>query len=241
MDLNNEALNRLPESVREPLRRYAGLIDELCGTTAKALAVFGVVVSGPFDIRHQTVRNVLIVERIDLRVLRRLAEHGAKLGKAGIAAPLTMMPKYIQSSLDTFPLELLEIMQHHRMLFGDDPFDDLSFEEGHIRLQCERELKVVLIGMRQGLLAAAGREKVIGALESDVGEGIVRTLRGMGWLKGTREAQSTEQIVTEVEKHCDRKLTGIRTALDRSAHHGWDEFESLYRDVEALGEIVNGW
>ena len=75
----------------------------------------------------------------------------------------------------------------------------------------------------------------------DVGEGLMRTLRGLLWLKGQKEAKPAGEVLSEVEKIADRKLTGVRTALDRSASHGWNEFEGLYRDVEALGEIVNGW
>lgn len=227
--------------MRKPVEEYARLVKELAGTNAKALTLFGAIAAGSFDASRHTVRSVLTVGRVDLSMLRRLAEHGAKLGKAHIAAPLIMTPEYVKASLDTFPLELIEIMQQHLTLFGDEYFEDLSFEDTHVRLQCERELKAVLMGLRQGLLAAAGREKFVSALEMDVGEGLMRTLRGMLWLKGKKEARPATEVLTEVEKIADRKLTGVRTALDPSAHHGWNEYESLYRDVEALGEIANAW
>ena len=69
------------------------------------------------------------------------------MGKAKIAAPLIMTQDYIQNSLDSFPLEFLEIQQHHLCLFGQDSFAELSFYQPHLRLQCERELKSMLIGM----------------------------------------------------------------------------------------------
>ena len=140
-----------------------------------------------------------------------------------------------------FPLELIEIHQMHVTIFGGDLFANLAFEDAHVRLQCERELKTILIGLRQGLLAAAGREKYVGALEMDVGEGLLRTLRGMLWLKGQKDGKPAVEVLAEIEKIVDRRLDGVRTALDPSAHHGWSEFESLYRDVEAVGEIVNAW
>ncbi len=234
-------LDRIAPAMRKPLEDYARLVKELGGKNAKALTLFGAVVAGSFDAGRHTAKSVLIVDRVDLAVLRRLAERGVQLGKARIAAPLIMTPDYIKASLDTFPLEFVEIKQQHVTVFGDDYFEDLSFKDNHIRLQCERELKVILISLRQGLLAAAGREKFIGALEVDIGEGLMRTLRGLLWLKGQQEGRPAVEVLSEVEKIADRKLTGVRTALDPSAHHGWDEFESLYRDVEALGEIANAW
>lgn len=229
------------EAMREPLRSYAELVEFIVVDRARALTLFGAIVTSGFDAARQTARSVLVMDRVDLAVLRTLAGHGAKLGKAGIAAPLVMTPEYIKSSLDTFPLELIDIQQQHVTVFGEEYFDDLSFEDSHVRLQCERELKVLLIGLRQGLLAAAGREKFIGALEMDVGQGLMRTLRGLLWLKGHKDAKPASEILHEIERVTERKLPGIRTALDTSGRHGWEEFETLYRDVEALGEIANAW
>ena len=231
----------IAEPMRPPIRSLADLVRKLAGNHAKSLTLFGAIAAGSFEATRHTVRSVLIVDAIDLSVLRRLAEHGAKLGKAHVAAPLIQTPKYIADSLDTFPLELIEIHQNHITVFGKDHFEDLSFDDGHVRLQCERELKVLLIGLRQGLLAAAGREKVLAELEVNMAENLLRTLRGMLWLKGRREAQPATEVLVEIENLVQRKLPGVRAAVDREAAHDWSQFESLYRDVEALGETVNAW
>ena len=229
------------ESMREPLERFAGLVRELGGENAQALTLFGSIVAGSFDPQRHTARSVFVLEHVDLSLLRRLAEYGIKLGKTRIAAPLIMTPDYIKSSLDTFPLELIDIEQNHYTVFGEDYFTDLSFDDGHVRLQCEREFKTILIGLRQGLLAAAGRERFVGALEQDVGEGLVRTLRGLLWLKGQKDTRSAGEVIAKVEKLTERSLPGIRNSLDPTARHGWDEFEMLYHDVEALGELADAW
>lgn len=232
-------LDRVVASMRGPIEQYRTLVQELGRADVLTMTLFGMVTGASFDPARHTARNVLVLNQIDLRMLRRLAEHGTTFGKSHIAAPLIMTPAYIKTSLDTFPLELLEIQQNHLTILGEDRFDDLTFEASHIRLQCERELKTILIGLRQGLLAAAGREKFIGALEMDVGEGLIRTMRGLLWLKGQREAKPAAGVVGEIEKMTERKLAGVRAALDPGASHGWHEFENLYRDVEALGEVAD--
>ncbi len=235
------ALERVPEVLREPIDQYAALLREIAGDKAKALTIFGAAAAGSFDPSLHTVRNVLVLEKVDLDVLRRLAEHGPKLGKARISAPLIMTPDYIQASLDTFPLELIEVQQNHLTLFGDDYFANLAFEESHVRLQCERELKAILIGLRQGLLAAAGRDKVLAELETNVADSLARTLRGLLWLKGQRDAKPAIQVLTAVEQITSRVLPGVRAALDATGVHGWQQFEDLYHDVETLGEVADAW
>jgi hypothetical protein len=199
------------------------------------------VVAGYFDPQRHTVRNVLVLKRVDLDMLQALSRHGAKLGKNHIAAPLVMTASYIRDSLDAFPLEFLEVQQQHVTLFGPDAFADLAFEEGDVRLQCERELKVILIGLRQGLLASMGNERALGELEVDAAAGLLRTLRGMLWLKGQREAKPAGEVVAAVETLTGRRLDGLRTALDPTAERGWPVFELLYRDVAELGALVDGW
>ncbi len=235
------SMDRIDESMREPVGHLIDVVTEATGGGAKSLALFGAIAAGSFDRSRHTARSVLVVERVDLTALQRLAQHGLKLGKSRIAAPLIMTPAYIKSSLDTFPLEMIEIHQNHITVLGEEYFDKLTFDEAHIRLQCERELKTILIGLRQGLLAATGSEKLLGALAQDVGEGLMRTLRGLLWLKGQRDAKPAATVITEVEKIAERELPGIRTALDGNAAHGWPEFERLYRDVEAIGEVADAW
>jgi len=228
-------------TMRDSVKQYMDLVQQLAGENALALTVYGAIAESSFDIKRHTVRNVLMLDHVDLNLLRSLAEKGLKLGKSRISAPLIMTPDYIQASLDVFPLELIDIHQRHITIFGNDYFADLSFDAEHIRLQCERELKSILIGMRQGLLAAAGRQKIIGVIEVEVAERLVRTLRGMLWLKGYKESMSSDQVTEEISKIIDRPLLSLRQALNVTAQHDWMSFELLYQDVQHLGEVVNAW
>ncbi len=241
MSTEFKGLDRIIEPMRQPIQRYAEQVRALAGDNALALTLFGAIAAGSFDMHRHTVRNVLVLGSVDLEMLRRLAKEGAKIGKARISAPVIMTPTYIEASLDSFPLELIEIHQCHITLFGHDHFETLSFTDAHVRIQCERELKTILIGMRQGLLAAAGREKLIATVETDVAETLIRTFRGLLWLKGQKDARPAVQVISDVENIIGRQLAGLRAALSVSEPHGWDLFRTLYEDVEAVGKIVDAW
>lgn len=232
-------LDPVSTMMREPIQRFTDVVRDLNSGDDASLSLYGSIVTPVFDPKRHTAHSVLVIPAVDLSMLRKLSQHGLQFGKNSIAAPLIMTPEYIQASLDTFPLELIEIKQFHHTLFGKDHFNDLSFDNAHIRLQCERELKTTLIGLRQGLLAAAGREKFISALESNVGEGILRTLRGLLWLKDQQKKTAAAIVLGEIEKLLDKKLTGLQNALDVNGHRGWDEFDALYKDVEALQEFAD--
>ncbi len=233
-------VEQVTHPLRQAVREFADLIWRVTDGRALGLTLFGGVVRGPFDPARQPLRSVLVLDEVDLSALRRLAEEGLRLGRSNFAAPLIMTPSYIQASLDTFPLELIEIQQAHITIMGRHFFQDLTFDPQHVRLQCERELKVLLIAMRQGLLAAAGREDLLAILGADAGEGLLRTLRGALWARGQRGHQPAAQVIAEVESWVGLPLDGVRQTLDGSGSDPWQQFQQLYREIAHLGKIVDG-
>ena len=234
-------LDAVDAAMREPIRRYAERVRQHAGAKALSLTLYGSIARGAFDPLRQTATSVLVLAEIDLAALRNLAVEGHKFGKSAIAAPLVMTPAFIKASLDSFPLELLEIHQRHWVLFGEDHFDKLQFAEDDVRLQCERELKAIAIGIRQGLVAAGGRENSLSGVAEQAASGLERTLRGLVWLKGSKEPQAWPALVAEAERLVGRTLMGVRRTAHPPLPFHWHDLEQLYQDVEALGRFADAW
>lgn len=225
--------------MRPAMRDYAGLIQNLAGDNLAGLTAYGPVLDPAFDTTRMAAASVMVLKEVDLQLLRSLAAEGSKLGAKNISAPVVMTPDYITGSADTFPLELLEIQQRYTTLIGEDYFAGLTFEPEHMRLQCEREFKRILIRLRQGLLAAAGREQEIEALELDIGQHLLRAARGLLWLKGEMQLLQRDAVVEACERLAGSALNGLRGALDLYGQHGMREFDALYNDVEQLAKVAD--
>ncbi|MCO6437090.1 MAG: hypothetical protein J5J06_08380 [Phycisphaerae bacterium] len=221
------------------IARLAEFVQAVFADVVEALVLFGPAVSSEFHPGIDRARTVLVLRNVELAGLRRLATEIPGLTNQGVAAPLIMTPAYIDESRDTFPLEFLEVQQRHVIVLGRDPFSNLTFLDADIRTQCEREVKILMIGLRQGLLASGGADDDLVDLDHDVASGLVRTLRGVLWLKGTRDALSTKDILTHVEGVVGRKLDGLRKSLQPEARERWDEFVRLYDDVAAVGRFID--
>jgi hypothetical protein len=234
-------LKSIPAELREPLRQFAVRIKQLCGDNALAWALHGPIVAGAFDKERHTVRSVLVLKTIDLEQLRALANESDDHRDARLAVPLVMTPEFLAASQDTFPLELIEIQQQYHVVFGEDHFAALKFDDQHVRMQCERELKVLSIGLRQGLLASGGKQRYLKGFQQDWADGLLRTLRGMLWLKGQKEGLPSDRVLEQVEQRIGRSLDGVRRGLRADSSTGWDGFKSLAVDFEVLGTAVNDW
>jgi len=72
--------------------------------------------------------------------------------------PLFMTHDEIKRSTDLFTIELLDMQQHHRVLFGEDVVRGLSIPANLHRLQVEYELREKLGLLRQHLLLASDND-----------------------------------------------------------------------------------
>ena len=75
------------------------------------------------------------------------------------AAFIFMAIGYISSSVDSFPVEFLNMKLNHILIFGEDVLRDLRFEPRYLRLQLERELKGKIFHLQHGFLEKEGKEK----------------------------------------------------------------------------------
>jgi hypothetical protein len=72
--------------------------------------------------------------------------------------PLFMTHDEIRRSTDVFTIELLDMQQHHRVLFGEDVVRGLSIPANLHSVQVEYELREKLALLRQHLLLASGND-----------------------------------------------------------------------------------
>jgi hypothetical protein len=234
-------LDLVPAVVRDSVREYAERVVAYGAEHVLGLTIYGAAAGPAFDGSVHMVHSLLMLDSLGLEILRRLSGDGTHFGRRRITAPVVMTPEFLTASHDAFPLELIEIQQQRLVLLGEDYLAGVSFDAAHVRLQCERELKSLSIGMRQAVVVDGTKESSIHKAALPALFGLVRVLRGMLWLKERREAWPAAKILAEIETLAGRHLPGIRQAFDFPSSVSWLTFERLYTDVEVLGQLVDGW
>lgn len=237
--MTTSASDKLHADLREPMEEFLPRLARVFGEQLDSVTLYGATVTDRIDLGRQSIRSAIIVKRIDLDQLRELAAEGTQLGRWSIAAPLILTPHMLDTSRDTFPLELLEVQVEHLTVLGTDPFEALAFDASNVRLQCERELRVLQIGLHQGLLASRGSTRRLGAVSLELSLNLLRILRGLLWLNGYDQPCSDFELLAKVEQLLDRKLPGLHASLDDSDSAGWIKFQQLYADVQALGQFAD--
>lgn len=68
--------------------------------------------------------------------------------RRGNPPPLFFGVDHFERSLDVFPIEFLDMMDKHKVLFGKNPFEGTVVDKTNLRHQCESELKGKLLHLR---------------------------------------------------------------------------------------------
>ncbi len=230
---------RVPPEYQEGFELLCRTLFELAGENLLGVTAFGFWLVGD-ALPDDAATSVMVLERVDLELIDRLAEHGQTLGAKRLRAPLVMTPAYIDESCDVFPLELLEIQQTRRVVCGEDFFAGCGFEPADVRLQAERELKSELIQLRQGLLAAAGRRRLLDDLARAAAARMLRILRGLLYLAGVeRVSERAAGLVVQAARTLEIKLPMLHDVVCGLDDLGFEGFGRFYGEVEALATHAN--
>jgi len=72
--------------------------------------------------------------------------------------PLFFLTEELHRSTDVFAIESLDLKRAHRVLFGKDPIADLQVPMNLHRIEVERDLRLLLLRLRQHVLLAGKNE-----------------------------------------------------------------------------------
>ncbi len=134
-------------------------LKEAAGKNLESVVLYGSAASGTY--RHGTSDlNVLCtLVTIDVHELQLLAPvvHWWT-GEEKEPPPLFFLTEELQRSTDVFAIESLDMKRSHRVLFGKDPVADLHIPMNLHRVQVERDLRLLLLRLRQHVLLAGKNE-----------------------------------------------------------------------------------
>lgn len=237
--LNHAAVERFKPFQDEILKSHKDNIH--------SITITGSALTDDFDPEKSDVNSVLVLNKINLRFFEVLAPLGKTYGKKGISAPLIMTPEYIMRSLDVFPIEFLNIKLLHETIFGEDLFQNLLIDRPDLRLQCERELKVRLIGLRQGYISSVGDAKILTDLFINTIAGYIPLFRGIILIFGKEPPLKNEDVLAVLEEVSGVNTQVFRTVLKQKRQKTKmmiTQLNAIFKDyyvaIEKLGDITDG-
>lgn len=142
----------------EIVNDFVKRVREAGGPNVESVILFGSAVAGDFHEGLSNLNVLCVLKDSSFESLRALGPAAKWWDKQKQPPPLCMTRQEIERSNDVFTIELLDIQQHHRVLFGPDVLSPLQIPMDLHRVQVEYELREKLILLRQHVLVAAENE-----------------------------------------------------------------------------------
>ncbi|PYP66174.1 MAG: hypothetical protein DMD26_08705 [Gemmatimonadetes bacterium] len=129
------------------------------GADLRSVVLYGSAAVGEHIPKRSDYNVLVIVDSLSVEQLRAAAAVARAWGDAGNPAPMTLTLNEWRGSADIFAMEYADILERHKILYGESPFDGIRVDPGDLRLQVEHEAMGKLLKLRQGVLAAGGDQK----------------------------------------------------------------------------------
>lgn len=235
------ALVTLSASARAALDALATDLRRIFGNRLLSVSAYGLDAPPDADIR-----SLVLVDRLSFDDLTACVPRARDWDARGLAVPLILERDEFVRTLDVFPLEYGEIIEHHAAVYGEDPFAGLVVADADRRRACEQQAKSHLIHLREGFLEARGEPGAVGALIAASAEGYRRLLVTLIALVGP-PGGSAHDLAADAERHLGvpADLTHDILAAARTAPSTIADPTALMARyvaaVERIWEFVDAW
>jgi Nucleotidyltransferase domain len=143
------------------LAEFVTRARDAAGSNLVSIILFGSAAAGDFHPEYSNLNLFCVVRDSSFRSLQVLAPVAKWWDKQKQPPPLLMTRDEIERSADVFTIELLDMQQHHRLVYGEDVLKSLSIPRNLHRIQVEYELREKLSLLRQHFLLASGSDKIM--------------------------------------------------------------------------------
>ncbi|HNT66861.1 MAG TPA: nucleotidyltransferase domain-containing protein [bacterium] len=150
---------KIPRSPKEIFSQFTDDLKECFGDQLESIILYGSGARNEYVRRRSDINFLVILSEQGISQLAKIFPLLKKWGKRKVSVPLFLTREYIDSSLDSFPLEFISLQRSHELVYGTDVLQELVIEKDDLRLQCEEQIKSKLLHLRECFLQTLGRKK----------------------------------------------------------------------------------
>jgi len=229
----------VPEKI---INDFVVRLRNAAGANLESVILFGSAVDGDFHPEFSNVNLFCVIRDSSFAALEALAPAVKWWNAQKQPPPLFMTHEEIRRSVDVFTIELLDMQQHHRVLFGEDVVQGLSIPANLHGIQVEYELREKLALLRQHLLLAAGNDSRMWELLLRSVSSFATLFRHALVVLGHDAPVGKRAAVHAVAKQIGFDASGILQVLDvreqKSERRKFDVADVFSRYLAALEQVT---
>lgn len=178
-------------------------LERIYGDNLKSVVLYGSAASGEHSKNYSDYNLFCVLKRTTPSELARANGLLKKWIRKGNPPPHFFDESHIETSLDVFPLEFLDMLDQHMVLIGSDPLEGIDVDPKNLRHQCESELKGKLMHLRAFYAANCHKPKRIAEIVVRSFSAYLSAFRGILRLLGEKPPKDGRAAVERLCEHID--------------------------------------
>lgn len=237
---------KFPKRPEEIFPKIIGDFSGVFGNDLVSIILYGSAAGDDYLPGKSDLNFLVVLSEKGMDNLESCIEIISKWRKRMVAIPLFMSKSFIASSLDSYPIEFLNMKKNYVTIFGEDVLKDLSFKPELLRLQCERELKGKTLNLWEEFLKAEGKDKKIRDLIKMSFTAFISIFNALLYLDGIKIPGGRREIIRAVagkfgvRPEVFLKCADIKEDKDKfSSSEVREIFKEYLREVRVLSNVVD--
>lgn len=229
-------------STEAKLMDFVSRMKEFAGDNLECILLYGSAARGDYKEGHSDLNLLCVLRSLATRELARVSPavhwwcHDQRE-----TPPLFFGAEELRQAADVFPIELLDMQQSHRLLFGADVVAHLHVPTNLHRIQVEHDLRTLLLKLRQHFLLAPQKEADLRDAAAKSASGALVLLRHTLIALDEKPSSDSHDVFTRVAALTGADAAAFDAAFqlrDRHAHA--HDISAIYaRYVDALSVVIS--
>ncbi|MFC1504832.1 hypothetical protein ACFL6D_05395 [Spirochaetota bacterium] len=228
-----------PDTIKEKLYEdFKGIY----GDALISMFIYGHAAETDYDAGSSIITAAAVLKNASLAEIEKCQKIRNKWLSRKVSVSYFFTMNFIESSLDVFPVEFYNMKEVHIMAGGEDILSGMKIDKEHLRLQCERELRGLVLHMRSQYLEACTKLKKLDTFIKNCLATFNIIFRGLVYLKQDEVPKTLKEIIHAIEEQYGIG-NAISSVYNRKITNNIDSYKSAFEDfmgsVEKLTKIVD--
>lgn len=213
MATSERIIDGLSEETQQLLQAYTRDVKAAFGDRLEGLLIYGSAVRGEYLPGRSNLNMLLLVAGYDTATLKLYEPIHKRWGKEQVVTPLFLREQDLKFSSALFPLEFLEIQEHHRVLGGRDPFVGFHVDTRRLKDAVLQGLAGNVLRLRQRFAESGGANEAVTILLPLSITSTVPLLRGLQRVLQWPVLSQSDAVIKDIEDRLSVNLQSFQEAL----------------------------
>jgi hypothetical protein len=187
--------------MQSPLDQIVERLKTALGDRLVSVVLYGSAAAGDEQKGYSDLNVLCVLNEITPRELASVSPVFRWWRGLGNPAPLLLTRREFQTSTDCFAIEFHDILDQHRILYGENVVEELQVDDSFYRAQVEHELRAKLLRLRHKAAGVLTDRQLLSRLLADSLSTFCVLFRHALILHGVDAPRAKRQAVAKAAEH----------------------------------------